>query len=282
MLLLCTMQKNMQRNLQAAASLILCGLAYTPTFLWMKTRWFARDSYYSHGILIPLVVGYLIWDKRKYLKDILAADHCPSHPMGVPLIITGLLIHMISSVLRVYFTSGFSILLTITGLILYFYGIRILKAIAFPIFFLVFMIPLPEVTIVNISFRMKMFAASISAHVINAMGILAIRDGSVIRMPHAYVVVDDVCSGLRSLISLAALGSIFAYFFKGPMWKRIALFLTTIPIAIITNVIRVVFLAFVSEVWGHEAAGGFVHDLSGYSIFVIAFILLAASLKLLE
>ncbi len=127
-----------------------------------------------------------------------------------------------------------------------------------------------------------MFAASISARTINAIGILAIRDGSVIRMPHAYVIVDDVCSGLRSLISLGALGSIFAYFFKAPLWKRIALFLTTIPIAIITNVFRVVFLAFVSEVWGHEAASGLVHDFSGYSIFIIAFILLAASGKLLE
>jgi exosortase len=276
------MKTQLKKHIQPCIIFAFCLLAYTPTFFWMKIRWFARDSYYSHGILIPFVVGYLIWDKRKQLQDILKTNSSPSHPWGIPLIITGLLIHTISSVLRVYFTSGFSLLITIIGIILHFYGAKILKALAFPLFFLSFMIPLPEVTIVNISFRMKMFAASISARTINAIGILAIRDGSVIRMPHAYVIVDDVCSGLRSLISLGALGSIFAYFFKAPLWKRIALFLTTIPIAIITNVFRVVFLAFVSEVWGHEAASGLVHDFSGYSIFIIAFILLAASGKLLE
>lgn len=276
------MKKIDYRHLQPLITFALCLLAYTPTFFWMKIRWFARDSYYSHGILIPFVVGYLIWEKRKQLHDLFQNNGPSSHRLGAPLIITGLMIHIASSVLRVYFTSGFSLLLTIVGIVLHFYGMAILKTLVFPLFFLVFMIPLPEVTIVNISFRMKMFAAAISAQVINAIGILAVREGSVIRMPHAYVIVDDVCSGLRSLISLTALGSIFAYFFKAPMWKRIALFLTTIPIAIITNVFRVVFLAFVSEVWGHEAAGGLVHDLSGYSIFVIAFILLAASAKLLE
>jgi exosortase len=272
------MNIRLKNHIQPLITLGLCLLTYVPAFFWMKIRWFARDSYYSHGILIPLIVGWLIWQK----KDELARIAPLSNRWGLPLIIAGILIHIISSVLRVYFTSGFSLLLTIVGIILHFYGLRVLKTIAFPIFFLVFMIPLPEVAIVNISFRMKMFAAAIAGNVINSIGILAIREGSVIRMPHAYVVVDDVCSGLRSLISLTALGSIFAYLFHGPLWKRITLFLSTIPIAIITNVCRVVFLAFVSEVWGHEAASGFVHDASGFGIFVVAFFLLLAVSKLLE
>ncbi|MEW5895752.1 MAG: exosortase/archaeosortase family protein [Candidatus Omnitrophota bacterium] len=272
------MKKDLKEHFEPLLTLAFCLLAYVPTFLWMKVRWLARDSYYSHGFLIPFIVGWLIWRKRDELLKLPPS----SHPLGIPLIITGLLIHILSSVLRVYFTSGFSFLLTIIGIILHFYGLNILKKISFPVFFLVFMIPLPEVVVVNISFRMKMFAAAISANIIKGIGIFAIREGSVIRMPHAYVVVDDVCSGLRSLISLTALGSIFAYLFKAPMWKRIILFLSTIPIAIITNVIRVVFLAFVAEVWGHEAATGFVHDFSGYAIFAMAFLLLLLTAKILE
>jgi len=274
--------EHLKKHLVPLSVFILALVTYVPTFFWMKVRWTARDSYYSHGFLIPFVVAYLIWEKRHDLKRLISATEPVTSRWGLPLIITGIGIHVISSILRVYFTSGFSFLLTLIGLILYFYGTAVLKTIAFPLFFLVFMIPLPEVAVVNISFRMKMIAAAIAGKVINAIGILAIRDGSVIRMPHAYVVVDDVCSGLRSLISLTALGSIFAYMFKGPMWKRIVLFVMTIPIAIITNVCRVVFLAFVSEVWGHEAAGGFVHDLSGFLIFVLAFILLVITGKLLE
>lgn len=272
------MNARLKQHLQPVIAFGLCALTYVPTFVWMKIRWFGRDSYYSHGILIPFIVAFLIWQKKDELKR--AAVSC--HPWGLPLIIAGICIHVISSVLRVYFTSGFSLLLTVTGIILHFYGWQILRLIAFPIFFIVFMIPLPQVVVVNISFRMKMFAAALSAKVINAMGILAVREGSIIRMRHAYVIVDDVCSGLRSLISLTALGSIFAYMFKAAMWKRVLLFLSTIPIAIITNVCRVVFLAFVSEVWGHEAAGGIVHDASGFGIFVIAFVLLMAVSKILE
>ena len=253
------MKKALKEHLEPLIITPFCLLAYVPTFLWMKIRWFARDSYYSHGFLIPFIVGWLIWRKRDALLKAVPS----SHPLGLPLIVTGLLIHILSSVLRVYFTSGFSLLLTIVGIILHFYGMNILK-------------------IVNISFRMKMFAAAIAAKIINHIGILAVREGSVIRMPHAYVVVDDVCSGLRSLISLTALGGIFAYLFRGPMWKRVALFLATIPIAVITNVIRVIFLAFVAEVWGHEAATGFVHDFSGFAIFGIAFVLLLVTAKLLE
>ncbi|HSV43792.1 MAG TPA: exosortase/archaeosortase family protein, partial [Candidatus Bathyarchaeia archaeon] len=232
---------------------LLCLATYVPTFLWMKIRWFAKDSYYSHGVLIPFVVAYLIWDKREQLQGLLPYQATESRRWGIPLVLTGLVIHLISSILRVYFTSGFSFLLVLIGLVLHFYGQKTLKMLSFALFFLVFMLPLPEVVIVNISFRMKMFAAAMAAKVINQIGILAIREGSVIRMPHAYVVVDDVCSGLRSLISLAALGSLFAYFFKAPLWKKIILFVSTIPIAVITNMCRVVFLAFVSEIWGHEA-----------------------------
>ncbi|MFA5261189.1 MAG: exosortase/archaeosortase family protein, partial [Candidatus Omnitrophota bacterium] len=116
----------------------------------------------------------------------------------------------------------------------------------------------------------------------NQMGILAKRNGSIIMMRHASVVVDDVCSGLRSLISLTALGSIFAFWLNGPGWKKVVLFLTTIPIAIITNVCRVVFLATVSEIWGAEAASGFVHDASGFLIFALAFVLLLGVSKVIE
>jgi len=272
------MKELLKKHAPALITFALLILTYIPTLVWMKNRWFARDSYYSHGILIPFVVGYLLWTKR----DILTRIPPVRHKLGIPLILTGLGIHMISSILRVYFTSGFSMLITLIGIILQFYGLTILKAISFPMFFLVFMVPLPEVAIVNISFRMKMFAAAVATDAIKGIGIRAIREGSVIRMPHAYVIVDDVCSGLRSLISLTALGSLFAYFFRGPLWKRLVLFLATIPIAVITNACRVIFLAFVAEVWGRETLSGFVHDASGFAIFIIAFILLTAMAKLLE
>lgn len=267
-----------QKNKQQVFAVILLLAAYFPILIWLWDRWFARDSYYSHGILIPFVTGYLIWQKKDILKKITPTQSS----LGIPLIIFGLLIYLLSAPLRIYFTSGFSMLIIIYGLALHFYGWPIVRHIAFPLFFLFFMMPLPSQAIINISFRMKMFAAEIATSVLNGMGFQAARDGSIITMRHTQVIVDDVCSGLRSLISLTALGSIFAYWLNAPMYKKIILFLTTIPIAIIANVCRVVILSSISEIWGAEYATGFTHDATGYMVFIVAFILLYAASKLLE
>lgn len=253
-------------------------LAYVPTFIWMWDRWFARDSYYSHGILIPFVTIFLIWQKREELASIKRV----SSAWGMPLIIIGMIIHAFGSLMRVYFISGFSMLIVLIGLILFFYGYAVFRKILFPVLFLAFMIPVPLVVITNISFKMKLFAAKIATSVLSNSGIPAVQEGSVIRMRHAQVIVDDVCSGLRSLISLMALGSIFAYWMKSVMIKRYILFLTTIPIAIITNVFRVIFLSSVAEIWGPQYAVGFLHIASGFLVFVLAFILLFMMGRILE
>lgn len=267
-----------KNNMKELAAAVLFFLTYTPTFIWMWDRWFASDSYYSHGILVPLVSAYLIWLTREDLAKVTPQRSA----WGVPITVIGITLHLLSSLFRIYFTSAFSMFIVLIGLILYFYGIKILRKIAFPVFFLLFMIPVPLILIKNVSFKMKMLAAEIATGMLNNIGLPALRAGSMIRMNHATVIVDDVCSGLRSLISLAALGSIFAYWMKGPMVKRIALFLTTIPIAVITNVVRVIFLATIAEVWGPEAATGFTHDVSGFLVFGLAFLLLFAMGKLLE
>lgn len=253
-------------------------LTYFPTLLWMWDRWFVRDSYYSHGILIPLVVGYLIWYKR---RDIVSTPIEPS-PWGVWLIVLGLCIHILSSFFRVYFSSSFSMMIVLAGIILHFYGKTVFRKVAFPVCFLIFMMPLPLVVVVNISFKLKLFAAHLAALILNAMGLHAVQEGSIIKMSRAYVIVDDVCSGLRSLISLMALGSIFAYWMKGSTFKRILVFLSTIPIAVVTNVFRVIVLSSVSEIWGPRYAIGFLHNATGLLVFGLAFILLYGVVKLIE
>ena len=269
---------SLKDHLQPLAAGILCLVIYLPSWLWMWERWWARDSYYSHGLLVPFITGFLIWQRREELAKI----KVERSGWGMPLIVLGLLVYFGSALFRIYFSSAFSMIAVLCGMILHFYGARILRMVLFPVLFLFFMMPLPLVAIINISFKMKMFAATIAAGVLNSMGLEAVQQGSIIKMKHAYVVVDDVCSGLRSLISLTALGSIFAYWMQGPMWKRVLLFLTTIPIAIVTNVCRVVLLSCVSEIWGPERASGFIHDASGFLVFALAFIMLYACGKLIE
>ena len=116
--------------------------------------------------LIPFVSGYLIWQK----KDELRATPVQESRFGMPLIVTGILLYLFSALFRINFSGGLSMFIVIFGLVLHFYGIAILKKIMFPVGFLIFMFPLPEVAIVNISFRMKMFAAMIAEKLLKPDG----------------------------------------------------------------------------------------------------------------
>ena len=252
--------------------------AYIPTFIWMVERWRERDTYYSHGFLVPLICVFIAWSKRERLKKIAVE---PAN-IGWAFFIIGMAIHTVSALLRIYFSSGFSLLLTISGIILLFLGKKFLKELLFPISFLVSMIPLPLVVIANISFRLKIFASQISTIILNYMGIPAVREGSVIKTMHSYLMVEDPCSGIRSLIALLSLGAIMAYFSNISKPKKIILFSASMPIAIIANIIRIVSLALASEMYGEKLATGIFHDAMGILVFVFAFLGLSFVGKLLE
>lgn len=267
-----------QDLIKLSALLGLTLLAYIPTFIWMFDRWNAKDSYYSHGLLVPLVSIFIIWLKREKLSKISIK---PTN-LGWVFFGLGILTHIISALLRVYFSSAFSLIFVIIGLVLLFFGTKYLKELAFPIIFLIFMIPLPLVVIANISFKLKIFAAQVSTVIINKMGIPAIRDGSIIKTANSYLIVEDPCSGIRSLISLIALGALMAYFSNISRFKKPILFLSSIPIAIATNIIRIVALSLASEMYGAKLATGAFHNIMGVLVFVFAFIGLALVNKMLE
>lgn len=260
---------------------ILAGLtliAYIPTFIWMVDRWSVADTYYSHGFLVPLISLFIVWTKRDKLFELKLS---PSG-WGWLFFGVGMSVHVLSALWRVYFTSGFSLLAVIVGLVLLFLGKRHLRILAFPIGFLVFMLPLPLVAITNLSFRLKIIAANISTFVVNQIGIPAIREGSIIKTKHSVLVVEDPCSGIRSLIALVALGVLMAYFSKISKPKKILLLLSSVPIAVGTNVIRITALTLVSEIYGSKYASGVFHDTMGILVFVFAFLGLSAVAKILE
>ena len=267
-----------QDYIKLATLVILTIIVYIPTFIWMVDRWIVKDTYYSHGFLIPLISLYIIWLKRDALSKIKIT---PSN-IGWAFFLSGILIHTISAFLRIYFSSGFSLILVLIGLVLLFLGKNLLKQLMFPILFLIFMLPLPLVTIANISFRLKIFAAKISTFIVNQLGIPAIREGSVIKTANSYLIVEDPCSGIRSLIALIALGALMAYFSNLSKPKRVILFLSSIPIAICTNVIRIVALSLASEMYGQKLATGAFHTTMGILVFVFAFLGLLLVGKLLE
>ncbi|MFT6355548.1 MAG: exosortase [Cryomorphaceae bacterium] len=260
---------------------IITGLllyAYYPIVDPLFQRFEARDSYYSHGYLVPFVTAYLIWRKRKELAAITPQGSF----LGLPLLILGLCVYVVSYFLEVNFTAYASCIIVIFGAVLFLGGWQITRVTLFPLLFLIFMIPLPEVIILSIAFEMKLFASQISSWMTNLVGIETSVSGSRIFYPGGFLWVGDPCSGLRSLISFLALGTVVVQLASGSIWKKGILFTSVIPIALLSNVVRIFVLTLASYFYGSQIIDGFLHDFMGFMVFVIGFIGLITLMNILK
>jgi len=246
----------------------LALIAYIPTINWMIGRWNGKESYYSHGFLIPVISLFIIWQRRGALSKIKISGNM----LGLWIVAVCLAIHIVCAALRVYFLSGFTIIPLIYGLVLFFFGKEMVSKLTFPILFLFAMVPLPLAVIGTLTVKLKLLATQLSVFVLNAVGFRCIQDGSLIRMPTSFIEVAAPCSGLRSIISLVTLGLLFAYAVKTSFLKKSILFLSSIPIAIATNVMRIVLVAVVNDLYGEKFAMGAFHDFTGFLIFIVAFL----------
>ncbi len=258
----------------------LVAFAYKITFLWMYQRYIGADSYYSHGFIVPVVSLFFIYQQKKILRQTPQSKSMA----GLIVLLLALLVHILGTVLYIFSISGFSLFLLFVGLSLFLYGVDVTKVIWFPLVYLVFMLPLPEAVISLVSFPLKIFAAKAGVWVVSLLGIPIHGEGFNIFIPNGLLLVGNPCSGLRSLIAFLALGSVFAYITPVSTGKKWFLFFLTVPISLLSNFIRIPILILVSHYYGLEAAapGTFVHTGSGLLVFVMGFLLLLVSAKVLE
>lgn len=259
----------------AAVMVALLGVAFYAPIARMVGIWDQKESYYSHGWLVPFVALYLVWRRR---TEFVEAPR-PSW-LGLGMLLVGIAMLIVSGWLVVFFTAGFALILTIWGLCGFLFGPAAMKRLSFPAFILLFMVPPPEQTISQISLDMKLLATKLAIIFIDKIGIVAAVDGQTIYLGNVTVTVGAACSGLRSLISLIFLGVLFAYFSRLTPWRKIGLALLSIPIAIVSNVVRIVTISLAGYWWGQNVVEP-VHDWSGYLVFVVAFFLLYAAMRLL-
>jgi len=248
---------------------ILFFLLYLPSIKEFLYDWY-HDENYSHGFLIPLVSGYLVWQTRHTLKTI---SH-EKNILGLFLLLFGLIVLALGTAGAEWFLTRVSLIFVLAGLVLYLFGKQVFKTTWFPILFLLFMIPIPYVIYYKLTFPLQLFSTKMAYGALKIIGFQALRQGNIIHLPNYSLEVVEACSGLRSLISLSALGAVFAYMTQKTSGKRILLFLSAFPIAIIANVFRLFITALGAVIIGPEFAEGFLHEFSGLLVFGTALILL--------
>ncbi|MDY6964988.1 MAG: exosortase/archaeosortase family protein [Halobacteriota archaeon] len=226
------------------------------------------DPYYSHGFLVPLISGYIIFRKREYLIEI---EENPSN-IGLIFLTSGLLFHAVGLFWTVRFLGAFSLIVVIVGLIILIYGTDFMKYLSFPILFLVFMVPIPLSYIISV--ELQTFSSIIATHLVNALGIPAVNVGAEIHLESCSFLVGAPCSGLRSIISLLALSTIYAYVLEGRMYMKVLLVISAVPIAIFANILRISSILIIADIYGSEAAMSFFHYFSGLLLFGASLLLL--------
>ncbi len=241
------------------------GIFYYNTFGWLIGSWI-NNEYYSHGLLVPLISGYIIWNMRKELAGV---EKKPDQA-GLALFAGGMMLQGIGALYTVRFLSGISLIVTISGIILYLYGREFVKKIKFPLLFLLLMVPLPFVDMV--APPAQSVSAVASANVANLIGIPVQRDGLVLNIPTGSFEVGLPCSGLRSIISLLTIAIIFAFMLEGGMPMKFMIVISAVPLALAGNIMRIVSVLSVANTYGQEAAMNYFHDFSSLLLFSIALV----------
>ena len=243
--------------------------------IWGIVRQWASDSSWSHGFLIPLFSLYFINQAK---NDILNLETRPNY-LGLVLLILGIIFYPLNIVHFQYgYLQPIGMIATLGAVVLFLGGWRLIKYTWLPIVFLVFAVPLPERYYKLITIPMRQWAASAAAGLLNLVSQMdATAHGVVIdviykgqRLEPA-LDVAEACSGMRLLMAFLALGVAMAYLHYRPIWQRIALLASTIPIAIVCNVVRVTITGFIYILVHPKYSQGIYHDFLGMLMLPLAF-----------
>ena len=289
------------KSIAIAAAL---SFLYASVLVKLGHDWWT-DENYSHGLLIPFIIGYIIWIGRERL------DHAPKQPeifRGSALVIVALFALWVGTAGAELFIQRISLVIMLAGIVIYFWGFRLLRLLLVPALLLLLAIPIPSIIFNKIAFPLQLFASRCAVWLMRVFDIPVLRQGNVIElMPRGASVskkmeVVEACSGIRSLMTLVTLAVVFAYFTYSPrndgdgqggsriirslksygFWRSVIVVLAAIPIAIAANAVRVGGTGVLAHYFGSKIADGFFHYLSGWVVYVLALILLFALAWLLD
>ncbi len=250
--------------------------AFYPGLEFMVANW-AQVEEYSYGYFIPAISAFLIWQRSDRLRQ----AELRGSWSGLALVLAGLALGVTgeASAIRIFGQCGFVIALV--GLTVGFIGWRGTRIIAVPLLVLFFMIPMPQFVLRELSQQLQLVSSQIGVDLIRMFGISVFLEGNVIDLGSYKLQVVDACSGLRYLFPLMVLGFLAACFFQGAWWKRALIVLSTVPLTIVINSLRIGLIGVTVEHWGASMAEGLLHDFEGWFMFMLCIALLVGEMSVL-
>ena len=229
----------------------------------MVDWWMTREEY-GHGVMIPFITAFLIWQKKDQLETI----EFNGSWAGVFIASVGVFLYFLGELASIYTVIQYAFLITLYGVALSVMGSKAFKVVLIPLFILFFMLPLPNFLFNDLSAYLQLISSQIGVAFIRLFDISVYLEGNVIDLGTYKLQVVEACSGLNYLFPLMTLGFIASYFFTGSFWKKAIIFLSTIPITVLMNSFRIGVIGVTVEYWGQEMAEGFLHDFEGWVVFM--------------
>jgi exosortase len=251
---------------RAASLVMLLAVAYHRMLPVLWGIWTENENY-SHGPLVPLVSLGMVWRGRDRLRSAIQPE---GDRRGLALVALAGVMLVAGQRSAVFALQGYSLVLMIAGLVWALLGPAALRAAAFPIAFLLFMLPFPGPFVAQISYLLKEVTVRFSAAAAQGLGAALQREGMNLYLQEGVLRIENPCSGLRSLISLLATGALFAYVQPGAAWRKGVLFLSAVPLAMLGNAARITALVLVAHYVGIPQATGGFHDATGFVVFAAA------------
>jgi exosortase len=284
-----------------AAIAAAISFLYLPVLMKLGGDWWV-DENYSHGLLVPFIIGFMLWGERERLQRVAHVSR-PSVLLGTAAVVLGILALWAGTAGAELYVQRMSLVLLIAGIVIYFWGFQLLRLTLFSFLLLVLAIPIPAIIFNQIAFPLQLFASRCAVWTMRLFDIPVLRQGNVIELlplgskETKKLEVVEACSGIRSLMTLLTLAVVFAYFTRPKsvdknggdsgsgssdflkrwtFWRSVIIVSSAIPIAILTNAARVSGTGILAHYYGLKVADGFFHSFSGWVVYVVAFLLLFA------
>jgi exosortase len=257
---------------------LLLLASYAVVLFKLAHQW-VTDADMPHGAFVPVLVGYIVWERRKQLLAVKVSHNV----FGLVLMLLGAFLLCIgppgldtfAAVSRVAF------LLSVLGTVIFLRGWKTIYLLLYPLSLLLLMFPMPGFVLEKITFPLQIIASQLAEHILELMRYSVLREGNILILPGQTLNVAEACSGLRSIMALTFLGQAYIYLFDSRAWMRLLMAFLVIPIAVLANSLRIVASA-VAGSYNREWGTGTYHESTGWIVFVVAFVCVVATHTILK